>query len=223
VGFLNRRSWVQIPPGSLQKSEVLLRAMSSSGGMLAGCLLPMSFDGLMGFLGLAVVLALVAGALYLWLPHGPSRAVRRQVKEMLAGRPVLSDADWAALVRGSVSMPSAFVAWFRGTISEAFGFDISGAVPSDPLIWGLGLYRATDGDVEMDVDSDVEQAFDVVIPDDRERRRAIKTLGEWAQYYWDHISRQHPGATGERTPRKPFWGRGRSSKSRASSAGNGPV
>jgi hypothetical protein len=173
--------------------------------------------------GVLLVAAIIALQLMFPGPLGPHRAARRSIKAKLAVRPNLSDTEWASRLEPAVAVPAAFVGWFRRSASRAFGFDLSAALPSDRLMEDLGLYEATWSDAEMDVDVDVECDFNVQIPDDSARRKAIQTLGAWAEYYWDHISRQHPGATGERTPRKPFWRRWRSSKSRASSAGNGPV
>ena len=124
--------------------------------------------------------------------YGPNPKRRREVKQMLSQRPVLSDEDWHQRFYSETSIPLTFTTWVRKVLSKYFRYDLSKAVPDDLLVQDLGLYEATWSDTDWDIFEDFQATFDADLPhqDDLEK---IVTLDDFIRIFWSCCSPKNTG------------------------------
>jgi len=105
--------------------------------------------------------------------------VRKEVVTSISSRPILSDSQWKAKFYPTADIPESFITWFRQSISNCWGFDLSQAVPTDRLAEDLGLGTATWNDTYLDIVEDLMDTYKVSMPESRELLdKSITTLDD---------------------------------------------
>ena len=113
-------------------------------------------------------------------PYAPNPHRRKEVVHNLAQRDSLTNEEWHHQFAEPLGIPLSFVAWYRDTCSEYFGYDLSAALPNDKLIDDLGLFEATWGDSDWDILEDYEAQFKCKRP----LLEDATTFGQFLEQLW---------------------------------------